>query len=362
MYGIKIKKLLPHTALIEKRDAYSRYICPFCGKDTFLVSESEDMYLCPSCGSGGNEADFLYRYKNLSGSEIFKKKTLSLIRSDIHKVNKAAADIFHKNLMKKDNKGYEYLSKKRKLSEQTLERFYLGYCPENDTVFETLLRKFPKETVLKSGLFTLSKEGKMLCKFQGRVIFPIFDIDGKIAGFGGRVLDSVHKPKYLNSSESDVYDKSSILYGMNFAYKSKSDHLILCEGYMDVISLHEAGFDCAIAPLGTALTDTQVNLIRLTGKRIILMQDSDAAGREAKKKAMLKLKGIPTLVADLNPAKDPDEFIKTYGPDAMHSRILNSVPYLKYAVSTLKKEYDPNNFSEYMKFGEELTKLIYGIS
>ena len=358
--------LVKRQPLFEEKD-YALYKCPFCGNDTFIVNKKENIYMCFSknCLKGGNSADFQMRYCNKTASSIFRKNALKEVASSLYEVNRYAASILHSYLMKRDNPGYTYLSETRRLDDITLKRFSLGWCPKNSDLYKALSEKFDKELLNKSGLFATNAQNEIFCKFAGRVIFPIFDITGRIAGFGGRVTEkqkSSGRPKYINSAESLIYDKGSMLYGMNFALKTKRDYMIICEGYMDVISLHEAGFDCAVAPLGTAFTDDQAEIIRSTGKRIILMQDTDAAGETAKKRAYEKLKEVDLKIADLNPAKDPDEYLKTYGKESFEEKIDTAESFLAHSFGMIKKTCNPKDFTSYLEFGEAAADLLMSVN
>lgn len=363
-----IVKNLPAGSVVRENKNHVFCRCPFCGGETFIVDKNKNCFSCwnINCCKGGNPEEFLMKYKGMSGSEIFHKKSLLSCGSDLYKVNRAVMNIFHKELMKKDNPGYKYLSEKRGLADITLKRFSLGWCSKNNDLYKKLLKSgFTEEDLDKSGIFSVNDRGESYCKFSDRVIFPIFDLEGRVSGFGGRITvkkENSRTPKYLNSSASEVYDKSEILYGMNYAAKSKSPFIIICEGYMDVISLHEAGYDCAVAPLGTAFTDTQAEIVKSTGKKIILMQDSDAAGETAKRRTYEKIKSQDVTVADLKPAKDPDEFLKTFGKDEFEERISAAVPFSTHCFKVLNGSRDRNDCSEYLAFGEEAADLLLEFS
>ena len=365
-----IVKNLPAGSVVRENENYVLCRCPFCGSETFTVDKKRNCFSCWSinCCKGGNPEEFLMKYKGMSGSEIFHKKSLRSCGSDLYKVNRAAMNIFHKELMKKDNPGYKYLSEKRGLSDITLKRFSLGWCSKNNDLYDRLLKSgFTEEDLNKSGIFSVNDRGERYYKFSDRVIFPILDLEGKVSGFGGRITvkkENSRTPKYLNSSASEVYDKSEILYGMNYAAKSKSPFIIICEGYMDVIAMHQAGFTNAVASLGTAFTGQHALLLKRYTDQVILTYDSDGAGVKAALRAIpiLKDAGLSVKVLNMKPYKDPDEFMKNLGAGAFRERIAQAKNSFGDEIDLLKSGYDMDDPEQKTRFYQETARKLLEFS
>lgn len=303
------------------------------------------MYYCFGCGEGGNVYSFIMKYENYSFVEAVKmladragitlpeaeyseeERKRADLRANLLEINKKAAMYFHHQLKSEKGKiGLKYFNE-RGLDNETIVRFGLGYSTKTSNDLYQYMKTFGySDDILKeSGLFSFSEKGTY-DKFWNRVMFPILDINSRVIGFGGRVMGE-GEPKYLNSPETKIFEKSRNLYGMNFARISRKPYLLICEGYMDVIALHRAGFTNAVAALGTAFTDQHAMLIKRYVKEVVLTFDSDGAGRKAALRAIpiLKRAGIAMKVLDMTPYKDPDEFIKNLGADEYQKRIDNAM-------------------------------------
>ena len=326
-------------------DVISQYVrCPFHNEKTgsFSVSPNKQMYYCFGCHAGGNVFTFLMQYENYTfgeamealaeraGVDLPKQEYTAAQRQEADRrarlleINKEAAKYFFVLLRGERGKRALDYFKKRALSDETIHKFGLGYSDQySDDLYRYLRSKGYDDEILKdSGLVTIDEVRGGHDKFWNRAMFPIMDVHNKVIGFGGRVMGD-GEPKYLNSPETKIFDKSRNLYGLNFARATKKPQLLLCEGYMDVIALHQAGFDNAVASLGTALTSGHANLLKRYTKEVYLTYDSDGAGIKAALRAIpiLKEVGITTKIINMKPYKDPDEFIKALGAEAYQERI-----------------------------------------
>lgn len=356
-------------------------LCPFHNEKSasFSVSPQKQMYYCFGCGAGGNVFTFLMEYEHYSFPEALKvladragialpeqemneeMKRQQSLRSQILDLNKMAAKYFYYQLRsQRGTDGMKYL-KNRKLSDETIHRFGLGYANKySDDLYRYLKGKnISDELLAKSGLMQVDERRGMYDKFWNRVIFPIMDVNGKVIGFGGRVMGD-GKPKYLNSPETVVFDKSRNLYGLHFARASRKKQLLVCEGYMDVISLHQAGFTNAVASLGTALTSQHASLIKRYTDEVILTYDSDEAGVRAALRAipLLKEAGVNARVLDMKPCKDPDEFIKALGAEEFQKRIDGAQNSFLFETDVLRKSYDMNDPQGKTAFYEEVAAKL----
>ena len=338
-------------------------LCPFHNEKTgsFSVSPNKQMYYCFGCGAGGNVFTFLMEYENFTfgeamealadraGVELPKQEYTSAQRQEADKrarlleINKEAAKYFY--MLLRGERGARALSyfRKRELSDETMQKFGLGYSDQySDDLYRYLRKKGYEDDILKeSGLVSIDERRGGDDKFWNRAMFPIMDVHNKVIGFGGRVMGD-GEPKYLNSPETKIFDKSRNLYGLNFARSTKKPQLLLCEGYMDVIALHQAGFDNAVASLGTALTSGHANLLKRYTKNVYLTYDSDGAGVKAALRAIpiLKEVGITTKVINMKPYKDPDEFIKNLGKEEFQKRIDNAVGSFMFEISVIRNQYN----------------------
>ena len=338
-------------------------LCPFHNEKSpsFSVSPGKQMYYCFGCGKGGNVFTFLMDYENYSFPEALKSlaeragvalpeeeysaeaKRQQDLKSSLLAIQKQAAKFYYYQLRTEGGKqGLAYL-KDRGLSDETIRQFGLGYAGKySDTLYHYLKNQNISDELLReSGLFNVDEKRGMYDKFWNRVIFPIMDVGGRVIGFGGRVMGD-GKPKYLNSPETRIFDKSRNLYGLNAARSSRKKYMLVCEGYMDVISMHQAGFTNAVASLGTALTSQHALLLKRYTDEVILTYDSDEAGVKAALRAipMLREAGITTKVLNLKPCKDPDELIKTLGAEAFEERISQAENSFLFEIRILQGQYD----------------------
>ena len=338
-------------------------LCPFHNEKSpsFSVSPDKQMYYCFGCGAGGNVFTFIQEYENYSFPEAMKflaeragitlpekeysqeERRAQDLRTRILNVNKMAAKYYYYQLRTENGRqAMEYL-KNRRLSDETIRSFGLGYSNKYSNDLYLYLKKqgVSDELLRESGLMNVDERNGMYDKFWNRVIFPIMDVNNRVIGFGGRVMGD-GKPKYLNSPETAVFDKSRNLYGLNVARTARKKSMLVCEGYMDVISMHQAGFKNSVASLGTALTTQHASLLKRYTDEVILTYDSDGAGIKAALRAipMLKAAGISTKVLHMNPYKDPDEFIKTLGPEAFQERMDQAENSFLFEISILERDFD----------------------
>ena len=366
---------------IQKKGANYMGLCPFHNEKSpsFSVSASKQIYHCFGCGAGGNVFTFLMNYENFTFQEAVKeladragvglpeieysaeykkeadKKTILL------EINKEAAKYFYYQLRQEQGKiGYRYLSG-RQLSDDTIKKFGLGFANKtsNDLTLYLKNKGYMDEQIIQAGLATADERFGVHDKFWNRVIFPIMDINHRAIGFGGRVMGD-GTPKYLNSPETPVFDKSRNLYGLNFARTARKNNIILCEGYMDVIALHQAGFTQAVASLGTAFTAGQANLLRRYTENVLLAYDSDGAGTSAALRAIgiLREVGLTGKIIDLKPYKDPDEFIKNLGTDAFQERIDKAENSFMFEIRILEQQFDLKDPEGKTKFHREIAKKL----
>lgn len=368
---------------LQKKGSSYFGLCPFHNEKSpsFSVAPNKQMYYCFGCGAGGNVITFIMEYENFTFVEAVKllaeragielpeveysqqnKKEFDL-KSRLFELNKLAATYFYHQLKSESGeKGMEYLLG-RGLSEETINKFGLGYSNMySDDLYKFMKSRGYTDDILKeTGLF--SYERGINDKFWNRVMFPIMNVNNKVIGFGGRVMGD-GKPKYLNSPETKLFDKSRNLYGLNIARSSRKSNLIICEGYMDVISLHQAGFNQAVASLGTALTSGQASLMKRYTDEVLITYDSDGAGVKAALRAIpiLKEAGLTTKVINMEPYKDPDEFIKELGAEAFQERIDKAMNSFMYEIKAMQKEYDLKDPESKTKFFSEIAKKIVEFS
>jgi DNA primase len=338
-------------------------LCPFHNEKSasFSVSPEKQMYYCFGCGAGGNVFTFIMEYENYSFPEAMKyladragvklpeqeyseqEKRQQDRRMQILELNKMAANYFYYQLRTENGAQAMRYLKNRQLDDETIKSFGLGFANKySNDLCQYLKQKGIKDELLKeSGLVNIDEKRGMYDKFWNRVIFPIQDVNNRVIGFGGRVMGD-GKPKYLNSPETLVFDKSRNLYGLNIARTTRKKYLLVCEGYMDVISMHQAGFKNAVASLGTALTEKHAALLKRYTDEVILTYDSDDAGVRAALRAipLVKQAGLRARVLHLDPYKDPDEFIKALGAEKFQERIDQAQNSFLFEVSVLEKDYD----------------------
>lgn len=366
---------------LQKKGSNYFGLCPFHNEKSpsFSVSPAKQMYYCFGCGAGGNVLTFIMEYENYSFSEALKvladRSGVKLpvaeyskeareqedLRSTLLEVNKLAASYFYYQLKKPQGEaGYRYL-RDRQLSDETITRFGLGYSNKtSDDLYRYLKGKGYDDSLLKqSGLVTIEERGTY-DKFWNRVMFPIMDVNNRVIGFGGRVMGA-GEPKYLNSPETKLFDKSRNLYGLNYARLSREKYILICEGYMDVIAMHQAGFTNAVASLGTAFTTQHAQLLKRYTDKVVLTYDSDGAGVKAALRAIpiLKEAGISIRVLNMQPYKDPDEFIKNLGAEEFRQRIEEARNSFLFEIDVLKKNYkmdDPEQKTEF--YNQVARKLL----
>lgn len=365
---------------LKKNGSSYTGLCPFHNEKSpsFSVSGQRQLYHCFGCGVGGNVITFIMEYENMTFLEAVKMlgdragvalpetsvseqdKKERVIRDRLLEVNKIAATYYYRQLRSdRGRAGLEYL-KKRELSDSTINSFGLGFASQSTGELYKLLKEkgFDDDLLKESGLFTY--ERGIHEKFWNRVIFPIMDINNKVIGFGGRVMGDA-KPKYLNSPETRLFDKSRNLYGLNIARTSRKPNMIICEGYMDVISMHQAGFNQAVASLGTALTPGHARLLKRYTDNVLITYDSDEAGVKAALRAIpiLKEAGLSTKVINMRPYKDPDEFIKAMGAEAFQERIDNAENSFMYEIGVMQSKYDRKDPESETAFEREVAaKLV----
>ena len=372
------------SGYIKLKKSGSSYVglCPFHNEKSpsFSVSGTKQMYHCFGCGVGGNVITFVMEYENYTFPEAVKmladRAGIALpvmeysgedrrerdIKTKLLEINKIAATFYYHQLKSPAGQsGLDYL-KKRQLSDKTINTFGLGYAPQlTGDLYRMLKEKgYDDELLKESGLFTYEKGIRE--KFWNRVIFPIMDINNKVIGFGGRVMGD-GKPKYLNSPETKLFDKSN-LYGLNVARSSRKNNLIICEGYMDVISMHQAGFNQAVASLGTALTPGHARLMKRYTDNVLITYDSDEAGVKAALRAIpiLKEAGLSTKVINMRPYKDPDEFIKALGTEAFQERIDKAENSFMYEIGIIEKNYNRSDPESETAFEREVANKLVQFS
>ena len=378
---------------LQKKGSSYFGLCPFHNEKSpsFSVSPNKQMYYCFGCGAGGNVFTFIMEYENQTFPEAVKiladRAGIALPEAELTEeqkrernkrqllleINKTAANYFYYQLNgDQGQQAREYLENRR-LSKETQIHFGLGYASKySNDLYLYLKKKGYQDQILKeTGLLTYDEKRGAHDKFWNRVMFPIMDVNNRVIGFGGRVMGD-GTPKYLNSPETMLFDKSRNLYGLNYARTSRKPYMIICEGYMDVIAMHQAGFTNAVASLGTAFTAQHSVLLKRYTQEVRLAYDSDGAGQKAALRAIpiLKSAGINVRVIHMDPYKDPDEFIKNLGTEAFQERIDAAESSFMFEISVLEKNYkqsDPEGRASFMKamarrlleFPQELERNIY---
>lgn len=365
---------------LQKKGSNYFGLCPFHNEKSpsFSVSPAKQMYYCFGCGAGGNAITFVMEYENYSFSEALKvladragvklpvqeyskeAKAQEDLRAVLLEINKLAASYFYYQLKNPQGElGYKYL-RDRQLSDDTIVRFGLGYSNKtSDDLYRYLKGKGYDDAILKqTGLVTIEERGTF-DKFWNRVMFPIMDVNNRVIGFGGRVMGT-GEPKYLNSPETKLFDKSRNLYGLNYARLSREKYILICEGYIDVIALHQAGFTNAVASLGTAFTLQHAQLLKRYTDKVILTYDNDGAGIKAALRAIpiLKEVGMSIRVLNMQPYKDPDDFIKNLGPDAFEERIKEARNSFLFEIDVLKKDYKMDDPEQKTAFYNQVSKKL----
>ena len=354
-------------------------LCPFHNEKSpsFSVSPDKQIFHCFGCGVGGNVISFISKIEGIGFKEaienLAERSNIKLptiennvdskkeeLKSKVYKVNSFAADYYHKRLYQKEAKiGQEYI-KKRKLNNETLESYKIGFSGTFDELYKALKKEgFGEAEILESGLVNKNEKGMYIDRYRNRLIIPIFDERNRVIAFGGRVLDD-SKPKYINTNENLVYSKGRHLFGLNVAKKGNTKKILIVEGYMDVISLHQRGITNVVASLGTALTQSQGWLLRKNCEQVILGFDADGAGQMAIIRAMevMQNMGCDMRVLQMTGAKDPDEYVIKYGSANFKKLMDNAISLIEFKVKLLKKDLNLENASDKIKFLNEIANLI----
>ena len=356
-------------------------LCPFHSEKTpsFTIYPENGSFFCFGCGVGGDVITFIRRIENLDYIDAVKfladrsgmkmpednfDSGQSLLKTKILEINRASARLYYKNLVSnEDSPAMNYL-RNRKLSTETIKHFGIGFAPMSwDFVLKNLKEKgYTQSEVISADLAVSGKNNSAYDKFRNRIIFPIIDIRGSVVAFGGRVLDD-SKPKYLNTSDTFAFKKSQVLFGMNFA-KNNDGQIILVEGYMDVISLHQAGFKNAVATLGTALTSEQAKLISRYANEVIIAYDSDEAGKKAANRAIdiFSNSGVYVRLIDMGECKDPDEYIKKHGSKRFKHMIETSGSDIEYKLNTIKIKHNINTPQGKVKYLTDCINVLASIT
>ncbi|MDR1117232.1 MAG: DNA primase [Oscillospiraceae bacterium] len=350
-------------------------ICPFHSEKTasFSVAPDKQIYHCFGCGVGGGVINFIMKAENLDYPDAVRflaaragmsvpedgDADASKRRAALLSLNKEAARFFYESLMgERGGPARQYL-KERGITERTVKRFGLGYAADEWDGLIKAVKGYEKSDFLDGGLAIKNKSGGIFDRFRGRIMFPIIDVRENVIGFGGRVMDG-SQPKYMNSPETPVYNKSKHLFAMNIARKARQESIILAEGYMDVISLHQAGFSNAVASLGTSLTEAQARLISKYAGSVTIAYDSDAAGRTAADRAikLLEKTGLQVRILDLPGAKDPDEYIKKFGSESLKLRLERSDSHIEYKLNAIREKYNLSDSEQRVLFLKAAAALL----
>lgn len=365
---------------LQKKGSNYFGLCPFHNEKSpsFSVSPSKQMYYCFGCGAGGNVITFVMEYENYSFMEALQMladragvtlpkqeyskeaREAADLRTTLLEINRMAANYFYYQLTNPQGEaGYRYL-RDRQLGEETIRHFGLGFANKtSDDLYRYLKAKGYDDKLLKeTGLVTIEERGSH-DKFWNRVMFPIMDVNNRVIGFGGRVMGA-GEPKYLNSPETKLFDKSRNLYGLNYARLSREKYILICEGYMDVIAMHQAGFTNAVASLGTAFTTQHAALLKRYTDKVVLTYDSDGAGTKAALRAIPILRdvGMSIRVLNMQPYKDPDEFIKNMGADAFRERIEQARNSFLFEIDVLKKSYEMEDPEQKTAFYNQVARKL----
>ncbi len=357
-------------------------LCPFHNEKSpsFSVSPDKQIFHCFGCGVGGNVISFIMKIEGCGFVEaiqiLAEKANIQLptlennvdsqreeLKAKVYKVNEFTADFYHKNLYTPNAKiGQEYV-KKRMLTNDTLENYKIGFSGRFNELYMALKHNgFGDQEILESGLVNRNDNGQYIDRYRNRLMFPICDVRGRVIAFGGRVLDD-SKPKYINSPENVIYSKGRHLFGLNVAKKYDTKQLLIVEGYMDVISLHQRGVKNVVGALGTALTQQQGFLLRKNAEQVILSFDSDEAGQTAKLRAIdvLQSMGLDLRVLQMEGAKDPDEYIIKYGNARFKNVVDRAISVLEFKIKILKNKLNLDNVNDKIKFLNEIAKLLSNI-
>lgn len=354
-------------------------LCPFHKEKSpsFSVSPDKQIFHCFGCGVGGNVFHFISKIENISFKETLEmladRANITLpilsdnqdskqeqLKAKVYEINKLTAQFYHERLYEPSAKPAQEYVKKRKLDNATLKNFLIGYAGNFDELYQYLKQKqFAEEEILASGLVNKTPDGKFIDRYRKRLMFPIQDVRNRVIAFGGRVLDD-SKPKYINSPENIVYHKGRHLYGLNVAKRGETKKIIIVEGYMDAISLHQRGISNAVASLGTAMTEAQGRLLRNSSQQVIIGYDADGAGQAATLRGLeiLQNLGCDVRILQIEGAKDPDEFVVKYGPERFEKQVEKSISLVEYKIKVLQKELNLENANDKIKFLKEMAKVL----
>ena len=362
-------------------------LCPFHNEKSpsFSVSPDKKIFHCFGCGVGGNVFSFITQIEGINFVEavqmLAERANIQLptlqdngdsqreeLKAKVYKVNEFTAEFYHQNLYKPQAKIAQEYVKKRQLSNETLKSFKIGFSGKFDELYQELKKQgFGEREILESGLVNKNERGQYIDRYRNRLMFPICDARGKVIAFGGRILDDSKikdpkfpQPKYINSPENVVYSKGRHLFGLNVAKKESAKKLLIVEGYMDVISLHQRGITNVVGALGTALTEQQGWLLRKNTEQVILGFDADGAGQTAIERSMkiLQKMGCDMRVLQIEGAKDPDEYIVKFGEGRFRLAMDNAISLVEFTVKNLKKDLNLDNTSDKIKFLNEIAKIL----
>lgn len=368
---------------LKRSGRISKGLCPFHSEKTpsFTVFSDTSSFYCFGCQAAGDVIGFIRRIENLDYVEAIKflanragmqmvetgvDDGLSKMRLKIREQNREAGRFFHRALYSSEGRPALDYFHSRGLSDETIRHFGLGWSPDRWDALAHHLRGlgYKSDEILAANLGTVSKNGGVADRFRNRVMFPIIDLQGSVVAFGGRVFtENAWGGKYVNTSDTLIYKKTNNLFAMNFAKNNKTDELILCEGYMDVIALHQAGFTNAVAALGTAVTPVQARLMAKYVKRVVLSQDGDEAGQKsiARSIPIMKAAGLDVRVLQITGAKDPDEFIKKYGPERFKRLVDGCANDIEYSLSRIEAQYDISTDDGRLHYLQEVCDFLSGL-
>lgn len=372
----RIEDIVSQQVSLKRAGSNLVGLCPFHNEKTpsFTVFLNDQSYFCFGCENGGDVINYVMQINNYTYPDaidyLCKRSGMQSpdmsnidsnsteLRQKVYAINNEAAHYFYNSLMDKNNtEARKYVFEERKLSQNIVTHFGIGYCPKNSNDFIEHMKScgYTVDDLLESKLCTTNSRNETFSFFHNRIIFPIVDTSGNVIAFGGRAIDNSPR-KYMNSTDTPVFKKSKNLFGLNFARKSGKESIILCEGYMDVVGFNKAGLSNAVATLGTALTDEQANLLSRYTKKIILSYDNDTAGQNATKRAipMLAKAGLDVVILRLEGAKDPDEYVKKFGNQALIDAVNNSIGKINFIVESIIEKYNLLNSDEKAKAAKEL--------
>ncbi len=381
-YRNDIEEVISSYVQLHRAGSNYNALCPFHSEKTpsFTVFPSQKSFYCFGCGAGGDVITFIMRAENLdfySAVEFLAKRAglevpqspgqreESVRRTRLYEMNRVAAHFFHEQL-KKSQPALKYLMEKRRLQQSVINHFGLGFAPDGFGQLTDYMhgQGFTDEELTIGFLCGKSqKNGRVYDYFRNRIMFPIIDVSGNVIAFGGRVMDD-SKPKYLNSSDTPAFKKSRNLFALNYAKKDCAEQLVLCEGYMDVIAMHAAGFTNAVATLGTAITPEQARLMKRHTNRVVISYDNDSAGQRAAERAfqLLSDAGLETRILRMEGAKDPDEYIKKFGKERFQRLLQESVSQFEFVLSNILNKYNIASLEEKVKAAQKAVDFIAGVN